>query len=253
MPVYAPYLSYFRQPKAGRLLRAPRWSNNHSGTIDGAWGSAASLAVAALANDAPSTLLVVVPNPTDVAPWVEDIATFTGLRPVVFESWETWPVVSNKGKLDPTTTSRLRLLQSLLQDAPKVVVLRRRGVPTGARTRRPRRTWTQHQHRRHRRAERTGGMACGERLRAARRCGGMIRASSAGAAASAISSHQIRPDPVRLEFFGDEIESIRTFAAGSQRSLETKKNVVLLNVEVNEDTKDAHRFRVRCPHGLPPC
>src|SRR5262249_56331616 len=55
-------------------------------------------------------------------PWVEDITTFTGSRPAVFEAWETWPVVNNKGKLDPTTTSRLRLLQSLLQDAPKVVV-----------------------------------------------------------------------------------------------------------------------------------
>src|SRR5262245_54765181 len=72
---------------------------NRSGTIDGAWGSAASLAASALAEDVPGTLLVVVPNPTDVAPWVEDITTFTGSRPAVFEAWETWPVVSNKGKL----------------------------------------------------------------------------------------------------------------------------------------------------------
>src|SRR5205814_2335076 len=28
------------------------------------------------------------------------------------------------------------------------------------------------------------------------------------------------PDPLRLEFFGDELESIRTFAVSSQRSLE---------------------------------
>src|SRR6185436_10694215 len=39
------------------------------------------------------------------------------------------------------------------------------------------------------------------------------------------------PDPVRLEFFGDEVESIRTFAAVSQRSLEKKTSVVLLSVE----------------------
>ena len=37
-------------------------------------------------------------------------------------------------------------------------------------------------------------------------------------------------DPVRLEFFGDEIESIRTFATGSQRSLESKDSVTLLDV-----------------------
>src|SRR5205823_14184392 len=34
-------------------------------------------------------------------------------------------------------------------------------------------------------------------------------------------------DPVRLEFFGDELESIRTFAVASQRSLERKPAVTL--------------------------
>ena len=42
-------------------------------------------------------------------------------------------------------------------------------------------------------------------------------------------------DPVRLEFFGDEVESIRTFAAGSQRSLEKKDSVVLLGIAEEED------------------
>ena len=35
-------------------------------------------------------------------------------------------------------------------------------------------------------------------------------------------------DPVRLEFFGDEIESIRPFSAGSQRSLGELKAVSVL-------------------------
>src|SRR5204863_3723663 len=38
-------------------------------------------------------------------------------------------------------------------------------------------------------------------------------------------------DPVRLEFFGDELESIRTFSTGTQRSLEKKQAVTLLGVE----------------------
>jgi transcription-repair coupling factor (superfamily II helicase) len=38
-------------------------------------------------------------------------------------------------------------------------------------------------------------------------------------------------DPVRLEFFGDEIESIRAFSAQTQRSLETKTEIVILGVE----------------------
>src|SRR6266542_3626897 len=111
------------------LQRAEGWEElraalgaNRSGTVDGAWGSSASLTAAALAADVPGTLLVVVPSPADVGSWVEDIATFTGTRPTVFEAWETWPVTSNKGKLDPTTTSRLRLLQQLQLDPPKVLV-----------------------------------------------------------------------------------------------------------------------------------
>jgi transcription-repair coupling factor (superfamily II helicase) len=111
-------------------------SANRSGTIDGAWGSAASLAASALAADVTGALLVVVPGPTDVAPWVEDITSFTGTRPALFEAWETWPVTSNKGKLDPTTTSRLRLLQQLQLDAPRIVVCcAAGGVPAGARAR----------------------------------------------------------------------------------------------------------------------
>src|SRR6185437_10726046 len=45
-------------------------------------------------------------------------------------------------------------------------------------------------------------------------------------------------DPVRLEFFGDEVESIRTFSVGTQRSLETKPAVTLLGVG-----EEAHPLR----------
>src|SRR5205823_12650534 len=44
------------------------------------------------------------------------------------------------------------------------------------------------------------------------------------------------PDPVRFEFFGDEVESIRTFTVVSQRSLEKKTSVRLMAVEVEEPT-----------------
>src|SRR6478735_11403148 len=80
-------------------LRAALATGN-SGTIDGAWGSSAALAAAALAGDTPGTLLVVVPNPADLEPWVNDLASFTGEVPAVFEAWEGWPVPPNRGKLD---------------------------------------------------------------------------------------------------------------------------------------------------------
>src|SRR5436309_10451316 len=113
----------------GRLQRSTGWSElraalltGHSGTIDGAWASSAALAVAALATDAPGTLLAVLPTASDLTPWVEDLASFTGTRPAVFEAWETWPIPTHKGKLDPATSSRLRLLQELLGNPPRLVV-----------------------------------------------------------------------------------------------------------------------------------
>src|SRR5947207_14119928 len=55
----------------------------HSGTIDGAWGSAAALAAATLAADTPGTLLIILPNPADPAPWAAHLNSFTGIRPAV--------------------------------------------------------------------------------------------------------------------------------------------------------------------------
>lgn len=203
---------------------------NRSGTIDGAWGSSASLAAAALATDVPSTLLVVVPNPTDVEPWREDIATFTGTKPAMFEAWETWPVANNRGKLDPTTTSRLRLLQSLLHDAPKVVVCCAAAVCQPV----PERADL---------AARGRLIATSDIVEPSELAEWLVANGYKRVDAVEYPGEFSRrggicdifppdsPDPVRFEFFGDEVESIRTFAVGSQRSLETKKSVRLIGVE----------------------
>jgi transcription-repair coupling factor (superfamily II helicase) len=204
---------------------------NKSGTVDGAWGSAASLVAASLAVDVPGTLLVVVPSAPDISPWVEDAASFSGIRPAVFEAWETWPVTSNKGKLDPTTTSRLRLLQQLQLDAPKVVVCCVAAVcqpvPERADLAARGRTITASEiidpnelaewlvangYKRVDAVEFPGEFG---------RRGGILDVFPPDA-----------PDPVRFEFFGDEVESIRTFAAVSQRSLDKKASVTLLGVSL---------------------
>jgi transcription-repair coupling factor (superfamily II helicase) len=200
-----------------------------SGTIDGAWGSAAALAAAALAADAPGTLLVVVANPADVAPWAEDIASFTGTRPAVFETWETWPVVGDRGKLDPTTTARLRLLQQLQLDPPRVVVCGVTAVCQPV----PERADL---------AARGRTISTGEVVEPAELAEWLVASGYKRVDAVEYPGEFSRrggicdvfppdaPDPVRLEFFGDELESVRTFAAGSQRSLEQKPGVRLLAV-----------------------
>jgi transcription-repair coupling factor (superfamily II helicase) len=219
------------------LHRAEGWAElraaltaNKSGTIDGAWGSSAALAVAALAADAPGTVLVVVSNPTDVSPWVEDVATFAPARPAVFEAHETWPAVTNKGKLDTITTSRLRLLQQLQTDAPKVLVCCAAAVcqPVPARGDL---------------ASRARHLAVGDTAPPDELAEWLVANGYKRVEAVEFPGEFARrggildvyppdsPDPMRAEFFGDEIESLRAFAPGSQRSLEARPRVSLLGIE----------------------
>src|SRR5205085_5898862 len=67
-------------------LRAGR-----SGTVDGAWGSSAALAVAALAGEAPGPVLVVIPHPADLDAFASDLHSLTGSRPAVFPALDSLP------------------------------------------------------------------------------------------------------------------------------------------------------------------
>jgi transcription-repair coupling factor (superfamily II helicase) len=210
-------------------LRAALDAGN-SGTIDGAWGSSAGLAVAALAGDAPATLLAVVPGQSDLGWFVEDLAAFTGSRPAVFEAWETWPPPTHKGQLDPATASRLRLLQLLAADPPKLILTTMAALlqPVPARdelTTRGRK------------------LTAGEVIDPTELAGWLIGSGYKRVEAVEYPGEFSRrggivdifppdaADPVRLEFFGDEVESIRTFATGSQRSLDKRDAITLLEVE----------------------
>ena len=83
---------------------------NESGTIDGAWGSSAALAVAALLADAESALLVVVPHVSDLESWANDLHSFTGQTPDLFPGWDVWP--ADLSPRDDTEGQRLRYAQS---------------------------------------------------------------------------------------------------------------------------------------------
>ncbi|HEV3438679.1 MAG TPA: transcription-repair coupling factor [Gemmata sp.] len=221
----------------GLLRAAEGWTTlqaalvaGHSGTIDGAWGSSGALAAAALSDDVTGTLLVVVPSPADPVPWAEDLTSFTGVRPAIFEAWEGWPLPPNRGKLDPTTSSRLRLLQELTTQPPKVAIATIAAICQPV----PGRADLAASGRKLTPGEVIDLSELAEWLVASgykrvdaveypgefSRRGGICDVFPPDAA-----------DPVRLEFFGDELESIRTFAVSSQRSLEKKRAVTLLNAE----------------------
>jgi transcription-repair coupling factor (superfamily II helicase) len=198
-------------------------------TIDGAWGSSAALAVAALAAEAPATVLVVLAHPGDVESSAGDLRGFAGNPPVVFPAFESWP--PNPASYDDTPRLRLRLLQKLAGDPPKILLTTMAAMMQPV----PGRGELESRGRRLRVGESLDLNEIGawlvnngyKRIDACElpgefaRRGGILDIFSLDA-----------DEPVRIEFFGDEIESIRPFAVGTQRSLGELKEVMVLGGRV---------------------
>ena len=227
----------------GLLTAADGWdglraalATAQSGAIDGAWGSAAAVAAAAVARDAPGPVLVVVPAFADVATWAEDLAGFLGERPAVFPAHETWPPTTARGRITAETSDRLRTLQHLTADPPKVVLAPMAAVvqpvPPRADLAARGKTLTP--------AEVVDPDELSAWLvdRGYKRVEAVEYQGEFGRRGGILDVFPPdRPDPVRFEFFGDELESIRTFSAGTQRSLETLGKVTLLGL--NDDDPKA--------------
>src|SRR5579883_1262883 len=224
-----------------------------SGTIDGAWGSAGSLAAAALAADDPPCLLVVVPSPADVGPWAEDLTSFLGTRPAVFPGYETWPPPTDKGRLAPETSARLRLLQQLIPSSgsgsgslPPEARGREPGPSPGGAGERvivaPMAAIVQSVPPRADLAGRGRRVKEGDTLDVDEFARWLVDRGYKRVEAVEYPGEFARrggiidlfppdlPDPVRLELFGDEVESIRVFSALTQRSLEKRGAVTILDV-----------------------
>lgn len=198
----------------------------HSATIDGVWGSAGALVAAALERHAPRTLALVIAHPGDIDRWADELATFIGIRPEIFPAWgsppdtdEAWDEVANQrlGMLlrlggDDVPRVLLTTIQALLQPVPERSALaeRRRQLRIGQEEPPDRlASWlVEHGFRRAEAVELPGQFS---------RRGGLLDVFSPGTEA-----------PLRVEFFGDEIESIRQFSSQSQRSLRSLPTVDLI-------------------------
>src|SRR5260370_3589997 len=201
-----------------------------SATVDGAWGSSAGLATAALALHAPRTVLVVIPHPRDVDGWQGDLQSFSGLRPSVFPAWDNQPTSADG--FDEVAGQRLRLLRQLDSgEAPRVAlatfqaliqpvpgrgafVKNRRGLRAGSTyDLEDLAAWlVEHGYRHTDAVELPGEFS---------RRGGILDVFSPDA-----------ETPYRVEFFGDDIESIRPFSPDTQRSLGTVEAVELTGLIV---------------------
>jgi transcription-repair coupling factor (superfamily II helicase) len=217
------------------LQRAPGFpdvlaalKNGHSATIDGAWGSAGPLAAAALGVHAPETLFIVLAHVGDVDDFADDVAAFSGAKPDVLPAWDRLRLEAGPG--DEVFARRLRILkrlsgplpprfvvtafQALLQPVPKPTVL----------------------------AETTRRLSVGDSVVVEELVAWLVdKGMSRVEVVEVAGEFSLRggildvfpPDasePVRIEFFGDDIESIRPFDPETQRSLDRWESVTLTSV-----------------------
>jgi transcription-repair coupling factor (superfamily II helicase) len=216
-------------------LRAGR-----SGTIDGAWGSARSLALAGLLRAQPTMLVVVVPHDSDVDAVGEDLRTFAHIAPAEFPALDA-PGPGEKRKTSDVEAfgRRLAVCKSLeTDDPPRVVLTTMTAMLQPAPSR-----------------ERIASNS--RRLRVASACprdeliswllqhGWQRRDAVETAGEFSVRGGIIdlfpidARDPFRIEMFGDDVESIREFAVESQRSLR-ELNQLTLTALGSDEVEDAH-------------
>ena len=231
-----------------------------AGAIDGAWGSSAGLVVAALAQqmsggatpspqpsppmrgrggETGATLVVVLPRMHDVDEFADDVYNFlvaTGGSPVgsagvppaatapaIFPAWESWP--PDGSAMDAVGGARLRVLRALASDKPPRVI-----VTSGPALMQP-------VPGREEIAASSRSLRVGEDVDVEELLRWLIERGFERVPAvelpGEVSVHggivDIFPsdseDPLRLEFFGDELESLRRFDVESQRTIETFSEV----------------------------
>ena len=199
-------------------------------TFDGVWGSSSALLAAALADHAPGPLLFVTARPAEADLLADDLELFTGELPLRFPAWETES--GERVIQDESVGERLRTLKYLLQaaQAPEyhctspVVVTSVQSLLQPA----PSRELIEGSTRTIRNGARLDIEAFKRWLVEQR-----FHNTSAVELPGEFSTRGgiidlFAPDwqqPVRIELFDDEIESIRRFDVASQRSLETLDEV----------------------------
>jgi transcription-repair coupling factor (superfamily II helicase) len=197
----------------------------HSGAVDGAWGSSAAWLTAALAAHAPSSVLVILAHPREIDAWTGDLASFAADRPILFPAWDNMP--KSGAVADEVTGQRLQLLKRLGSDpAPKLILATLQAlmqpVPERKRWARSRRTF------------RIGESIALDKLarwlfdQNYQRADAVELPGEFSRRGGILDVFAFDADsPYRLEFFGDEIESIRQFQPQTQRSLANVQSIEL--------------------------
>jgi transcription-repair coupling factor (superfamily II helicase) len=218
------------------LCRSAPWYEKvvpglHAGqtaSIDGAWGSSSALIAAALSQGCPGTLLIVLPRISELDDYALDLTPYLEETPFVFPAWETLPQEHKAS--DAIFGARLRVLEALeAATPPSVVVTTLPALLQPVPERASRQAAT-----REIRVRESFPLdellewlvARGfERVSAIEQAGEF---SVRGGILDVFPPDAV--DPFRIEFFGDEVESIRLFDLETQRRVEDVESFRLLAV-----------------------
>jgi len=194
-----------------------------SGTIDGAWGSACALVAAALTRETAGSLLIVLPRINAVDDFAADLAVFLETPPVIFPAWETLPrEVTSR---DAIFGTRLRMLEQIESATPPKVII----TPFPALLQPvPSRSDRQAGKRR----LRVGETLDSEELlrwlveRGFERVPAIERPGEFCVHGGIIDIYPPAAlNPIRMELFGEEIDSLRYFDVETQRKVEERREI----------------------------
>ena len=204
-----------RQEGFAEVVAAMQAGN--AAALDGVWGSSCALATAALVRHAPGPLVVVCPHVDDVDELADDLALFSPVTPERFPAWES--IRDDRPVHDEVWGDRTRLLKLLESPAAPQLVLA------------PLQALLQPAPDREQLAAQTRTLEVGQEIQPGKLLAWLgengFQSTSAVELPGEVSLRGgildiFAPDwydPVRIEFFGDQIDSIRKFEVSSQRSL----------------------------------
>jgi transcription-repair coupling factor (superfamily II helicase) len=204
--------------------------------LDGVWGSSCALVAAGLVEAAPGPLIVVCAHGDAIDDIAADLELFTRVRPDTFPAWESSP--RERVVYDEIYGERMRLLKALASETPpRLIVTSIQSLLQPV----PRRESLAAATRRVRRGDTLPVSELAEWL--------VARGFHSTSAVELPGEVSIRGgiidvfapdwlDPVRIEFFGDEIESLRRFEVTHQRSLATLDEIDLTVLSPTSDDRE---------------
>ena len=201
--------------------------SGRSASIDGAWGSACALSIAAIAaSDLKRTHLIVLPTIRDAEEFVDELTDLPNAGVMLFPAWESLPDAIDAA--DSVYAARLSIVRRLIQSdrAPAMIVTclpaLLQPVPSREVIKAATRT-----------------ISVGDDLPLSELTEWLIARGFERVTAVELpgefSIHggildifpATEPDAIRIELFGDEVESIRSFDVESQRRLEDLNHISL--------------------------